>query len=183
MFVLCYEMGSQFITVNLTWLSAHGHSEKLFGNCCFYLCLVYPSAFLCTWRKNHVVRLQCCQYTGILVGRCKGIYNWTGLPRIHHVANMHSDIIKWEHFPHYWPFVWGIHQSSVNSLHKGQWHGALILSSMCAWINSWVNSREAGDLRRHHAHYDITVMEYKYEITNMHFVHEYQHSCMDYDFM
>ena len=26
------------------------------------------------------------------------------------------------------------------------------------WINSWVNNREAGDLRRHHAHYDITVM-------------------------
>ena len=25
--------------------------------------------------------------------------------------------------------------------------------------NSWVNSREAGDLRRHCAHYDITVME------------------------
>ena len=26
------------------------------------------------------------------------------------------------------------------------------------WINSWVNNREAGDLRRHCAHYDIIVM-------------------------
>ena len=26
------------------------------------------------------------------------------------------------------------------------------------WINSWVNNREAGDLRRHHAHYDVIVM-------------------------
>ena len=26
------------------------------------------------------------------------------------------------------------------------------------WINGWVNNREAGDLRRHCAHYDITVM-------------------------
>ena len=26
------------------------------------------------------------------------------------------------------------------------------------WINCWVNNREAGDLRRHRAHYDITVM-------------------------
>ena len=28
----------------------------------------------------------------------------------------------------------------------------------CAWKNSWVNSREAGDLRRHRAHYDVSVM-------------------------
>ena len=23
----------------------------------------------------------------------------------------HDDVIKWKHFPRYWPFVWGIHQS------------------------------------------------------------------------
>ena len=27
----------------------------------------------------------------------------------------HDDIIKWKHFPHYWPFVRGIHRSPVNS--------------------------------------------------------------------
>ena len=42
--------------------------------------------------------------------------------------------------------------------HKGQWRGALIFSLVCAWINVWVNNRDAGDLRRHHAHYDVTVM-------------------------
>ena len=26
------------------------------------------------------------------------------------------------------------------------------------WINGWVNNREAGDLRRHRAHYDVIVM-------------------------
>ena len=26
-------------------------------------------------------------------------------------------------------------------------------------INGWVNNGEAGDLRRHHAHYDVTVMQ------------------------
>ena len=31
-------------------------------------------------------------------------------------------------------------------------------SLICAWINVWENNREAGDLRRHHAHYDVTVM-------------------------
>ena len=30
---------------------------------------------------------------------------------------------------------------------------------ICACINGWVvNNRKAGDLRRHHAHYDVTVM-------------------------
>ena len=29
---------------------------------------------------------------------------------------------------------------------------------ICAWINAWVNTREAGDLRRHRVHYDVIVM-------------------------
>ena len=52
----------------------------------------------------------------------------------------------------------GIHRSPVNSPHKGHWRGALIFSLICAWINGWVNHRDAGDLRRHCAHYAITVM-------------------------
>ena len=69
----------------------------------------------------------------------------------------HDDVIKWKHFPRYWPFVRGIHRSPVNSPHKGQWRGALF-SLICAQINGWVNNRKAGDLRRHRAHYDVTVM-------------------------
>ena len=30
-----------------------------------------------------------------------------------------DDIIKWKHFPRYWPFVRVIHQSPVNYPHKG----------------------------------------------------------------
>ena len=52
----------------------------------------------------------------------------------------------------------GIHLSPVNSRHKGQWRGALMFSLICAWINGWVNNREAGDLRRHRSHYDVSVM-------------------------
>ena len=74
------------------------------------------------------------------------------------VAQDHNDVIKWKHFPRHWPFVRGIHRSPVNSPHKGQWRGALMFSLICAWINDWVNNREAGELRRHHTHYDITVM-------------------------
>ena len=74
----------------------------------------------------------------------------------------HDDVIKWKHFPCYQPFVLGIHQSPVNSSHKGQWHGALMFSLICARINGWVNNHEAGDLRRHHSHHDVTVMNIQY---------------------
>ena len=33
-----------------------------------------------------------------------------------------------------------------------------MFSAMYAWINRWANSRQDGDLRRHHAHFDVTVM-------------------------
>ena len=70
----------------------------------------------------------------------------------------HDDVIKWKHFPRYWPFVRGIHRSPVNSPHKGQWRGALMFSLICVWINGWVNNRKAGDLRLYRAHYDGSVM-------------------------
>ena len=71
----------------------------------------------------------------------------------------HDDVIKWKHFPRYWPFVRGIHRSPVNSLHKGQWRGALVFSFIYIWTNGWVNNRDAGDLRRHRAHCGVTVMK------------------------
>ena len=43
-----------------------------------------------------------------------------------YVLSSHDDVIKWKHFPRYWPFVRGIHRWPVNSPHKGQWHGALM---------------------------------------------------------
>ena len=70
----------------------------------------------------------------------------------------HDDVIKWKHFPRYWPFVRGVHRSPVNSPHKDQWRGALMFSLICVSINGWVNNHEAGGLRRYRAHYDITVM-------------------------
>ena len=55
--------------------------------------------------------------------------------------------------------IWrGILRSPVNSPHKGQWHRALMLSLICVLLNGWVNNREAGDLRRNWAHYDVIVM-------------------------
>ena len=100
----------------------------------------------------------------------------------------HDDVIKWKHFPRFWPFVRvtnhqpydcllnsgadqrihqssaslafvrGFHRGPVNSPHKGQWRRALMFSLICVWINGWVNNSEAGDLRRHRGHYDVNVM-------------------------
>ena len=70
----------------------------------------------------------------------------------------HDNVIKWKLLPCYGPFVRGIHQSPVNSPHKGQWHGALMFSLISTWLNGQVNNWEAGDLRRHLPHYDVTVM-------------------------
>ena len=70
----------------------------------------------------------------------------------------YDDVIKWEYFPRYWPYVRGIHRSLVSSPHIGQWREALMFSLICAWLNGWVNNREAGDLRHHRAHYGATVM-------------------------
>ena len=72
--------------------------------------------------------------------------------------HQHDDVTKWKHFTHYWPFVRGIHRLPVNSPHKGQWRGALGFSLIWAWVNRWVHNCEAGDLRRHRAHYDVIVM-------------------------
>ena len=75
-----------------------------------------------------------------------------------HNLSAHDDVIKWKHFPRYWPFVREIHRWPVISLHKGQWRGALMCTLICAWINGWINSRYAGDLRRHRNHYDVDVL-------------------------
>ena len=63
-----------------------------------------------------------------------------------------------EHFLRYWPFARGIHRPPVNSPHKVQWRGVVMFSLICAWTIGCANQRDAGDLRRHCAHYDVAVM-------------------------
>ena len=44
----------------------------------------------------------------------------------------HYDVIKWKHFPRYWPFVRRNHRSLVNSQHKGHSRGVFMFSLTCA---------------------------------------------------
>ena len=76
-----------------------------------------------------------------------------------------DDIMTWNYFPHYCPFVRestgqrlipltkGLyHQLQVDSPHEGPVKRAfLVISLVCAWRNGWANTGAACDLRRHDA--------------------------------
>ena len=79
----------------------------------------------------------------------------------HNIYIWHDNVIKCIHFLRNWPFVRGIHRSPLSSRHKGKWRRTLIFSLICVWINGWINNRQADDLRRYPAHYDVTVMLHK----------------------
>ena len=89
--------------------------------------------------SNKGINLILPEYSGFSTRRinCEYMYQSTTC----NIRKLHDDVIKWKHFPRYWPFVRGIHQLPVNSPHKGQWHGALMFSLICVWINGWVNNR------------------------------------------
>ena len=74
------------------------------------------------------------------------------------LLSLHDDVIRWEHFKRHWPFARGIPRSPANSPHKSQRRGVFMFSLICLTTNCWVNNRNAGDLTRHRAHYDVTVM-------------------------
>ena len=135
---------------------------------------------------------------------------WYGDTELCHYSlceNPHDDVIKWKHFSRYWPlcgeFTGHRWIPSTKANDAELWCFLLI----CAWMNSWVNNREAGlcfttatwccrknfswwersfcwklcchwlkflqqrkiavvrhgrgDLRRHRAHYDVTVMSHQ----------------------
>ena len=73
------------------------------------------------------------------------------------VTFIHDDVIKWKHFPRNWPFVQGIHRSRWIPHTKASDAELWCFSLINVWINGWVNNREAGDLRRYRAHYDVIV--------------------------
>ena len=77
--------------------------------------------------------------------------------RIGHVP-FRDDVIKWKHSPRYWPFVRWIHRLRWIPLTKASDTELWCFLWSASWINGWVNSREAGDLRRHGTHYEVIVM-------------------------
>ena len=138
------------------WLQ-HGKALSVNGIVCFLLICRYGGY---RNRRMHMTAM----YTNVLckMGNFYRIHNIAFQPTIDLQDSIHDVVMKSKHFPRNWPFVRGIHWSSMSFPHKGQWRWALVFSLVCAWINGWVNDREAGDLRRHCAHHDVIVMYSEY---------------------
>ena len=100
------------------------------------------------------------------------------VPVTRKIFTFHDDAIKWKHFSRYWPFARGFHRSPLNSPHKGKRLGALMVSLICIWTNDWVNNRDAGDLGRHHVHYDVTIMWWRHH--ECLFVHQFCNNCVTF---
>ena len=69
----------------------------------------------------------------------------------------YDDVIQWKHFTRYWPWC------GESTGHRWIPRTKASDAELCCflrftWINGWVNNREAVDLRRHHAQFDVTVM-------------------------
>ena len=84
-------------------------------------------------------------YGGVL---CFVVIKWPLLPFSYH----HDDVIKWKHFP------------ALNERNPPVTDGfplrrpvTRMCSLICAWTDGWANNRDADDLRRYHAHYDVSV--------------------------
>ena len=70
----------------------------------------------------------------------------------------HDDVIKWKHFPLTGPLCGEFTGHRWIPLTKASDAELWCFRWSAPWINSWVNNREAGDLRRHRTHYDAIVM-------------------------
>ena len=95
-----------------------------------------------------------------LLALCVGNSRWIPLTKTSDAefwCLLWSDVIKWQHFRRYWPFVRGIRRSPVDSTHKGQWRRVLMFSLICARTNGSAKNQDAGDLRSRDAHYDVTM--------------------------
>ena len=72
----------------------------------------------------------------------------------------HDDVIKLKYFQRYWPFVW-IPRTKARDAE------AWCFLWSAPWINRWVNNREAGDLWRHRAHYDVIVVMLTFDVSSV----------------
>ena len=107
--------------------------------------LKFGSHILCV---THFIQILILRFVFTMAHQCWRIAGF------HHT---HDDVINGNIF-RVTGHLCGEFRSPVNSPHKGQWRAALMFSLICARLNGWVNNGEAGDLRHHRAHYDVTVM-------------------------
>ena len=73
------------------------------------------------------------------------------------IRHVHDDVIKWKPFP---PLLalcaWNSPVTGEFPTQRPVTQSFDVL--LCAWINGWVNNREAGDMRRHRGDFDVIVV-------------------------
>ena len=92
-----------------------------------------------------------------------------------HWCLLHYGIMAWKHFPHYWPFVRGIHWWPVDSPHKG-----LILwnfDSLFVKLNNLLNN--------HYSCQWFEMLWWPYDITGVDIIpcHSHAHRAYDYKYL
>ena len=120
----------KYFNFSISWICI----SNLFGNNAVSES-IYNVLFICT--------VLCCRF----------FHHWR-------LSCRYDDVIELKSFTRYCLYERGITRLPVVFPHEGQWLGAVMFSLICAWTNSWANNRDAGDLRRHRSHHDVTVMEY-----------------------
>ena len=106
----------------------------------FLHCIILGASFSSQRNSAHRLPIFCCQqFLENHLHVCHNLCHMTW-PKLANVAKEKN-----------------AHRSPVNSPPKGQWRGALMFS-----FNLRLNKRlsEAGDLRRHLVHYDVTLMHW-----------------------
>ena len=113
-------------------LSIHKYTNTLYVRCCVVVLFDFTK-----FNQHHCVEeRQSCVFQYMV--RCKA--SW-----FHQRETLSALLVLCERSPEDFP-------------HTGQWHGALMSTLTCAWTKGSANNWEAGDLRRHSAHYDVTKM-------------------------
>ena len=106
---------------------------------CWFETLSRPLWRHCNESCGHLIQANLDMLTRITCGICMFVSYVNPLDEVNTTADDalapdHDDVIKWKHFPRYWPIVRGIHRSPLKSPHKGQWRGALMFSLIYVWI-------------------------------------------------
>ena len=126
-------------------------AESMFGFHYRVPLLLYTCKFIIQYRKQNAIHIWIMSLRVLLTHR--NSYRKTSIPRTwwrHQMetffrvtGHLCGDFTGHRWIPHakasdaeLWCFLWS-----------------------APWINGWVNNRDAGDLRCHPAHYDVTVME------------------------
>ena len=145
-------MASQITSLRFVYLTFYSGADQRKHQSSVSLTFVWG---IHRWPVNSPHKRPVSWYTSVSTVYTHGFVvifdKWT-----HMIDISHDEVIKWKHSLRYRSFVRGIHLSPVNSQHKRPWCGTIFFDLR---LNKrWADNPDAGDLRHHRAHYDVTVM-------------------------